>query len=318
MPSTRAVPRFAAVGLAAGAARWVWRHQRSAAVAVWTPGSGEQVRAGPLSLRSLGSAEPVVLLLHGMIAAGNSFGAVYDALTEVATLVVPDLLGFGGSMATTRPTDAAAHLQALDDALSALGLDLRPTIVAGHSMGGALALRWAAAHTDQVRAVVAFGAPLYRGRAEADEHVAAMGGMETLLATDGWLPRTVCAWMCRHRTAASWIAVAHRPDLPVAVARSGVKHTWATYGGSMDGLIRDTGWQAALDTLRRAGIPVSLVAGAIDPVPVAGLAAELATTHANVTAIVHPSADHGLPLTDPAWCRELITDAVDGGLASGG
>lgn len=35
-----------------------------------------------------------MVLLHGMVA-GNSFGAAYDALAEHATLVVPDLLGFG-------------------------------------------------------------------------------------------------------------------------------------------------------------------------------------------------------------------------------
>lgn len=185
-------------------------------------------------------------------------------------------------------------------------------------MGGALALRWAASHTDRVRAVVAFGAPLYRDRAEADVRVAAMGRMEALLATDGWLPRAVCAWMCRHRTVASWIAVACRPDLPLVVARSGVKHTWATYRDAMDGLIRDTRWPDALGQLCRAGIPVTLVAGAFDSVPVAGLAAQLAVARANVTAIVHPTADHGLPLTDPAWCAQLIMDAVDSRRASGG
>lgn len=42
---------------------------------------------------------------HGMVGAGNSFGAAYDALSEHATVVVPDLLGLGGSLQTTgRPT----------------------------------------------------------------------------------------------------------------------------------------------------------------------------------------------------------------------
>lgn len=318
MRSGRSVPRFAVGGLAACAAWWVFRHQRSAAVAVWSPGRGGQVRAGSLCLRTFGTADPLVLLLHGMLASGNSFGAEYDRLAEVATVVVPDLLGFGGSMAVTGRTDAVAHLQALDTALSVLGLDRRQTVVAGHSMGGALALRWAASHTDRVRAVVAFGAPLYRDRVEADVRVAAMGRMEALLSTDGRLPRAVCAWMCRHRTVASWIAVAGRPDLPLAVARSGVQHTWATYRGAMDGLIRDTRWPHTLGQLCRAGIPVTLVAGAFDSVPVAGLAAELAVARASVTAIVHPTADHLLPLTDPAWCARLIMDAVDSGHASGG
>ena len=75
-----------------------------------------------------------------MVGAGNSFGAAYDALSEHATVVV-----FGGSMQTTGRCDAAAHAAALDAAPFVLGLKERPTVVAGHSMGGTLALRWCCA-----------------------------------------------------------------------------------------------------------------------------------------------------------------------------
>jgi pimeloyl-ACP methyl ester carboxylesterase len=155
-----------------------------------------------------------------------------------------------------------------------------------------------------------FGAPLYQDLAEADEHVTRMGRMEALLSGDGPLPRAACAWMCRHRTAASWIAAGYRPDLPVPVARSGVKHTWSTYTGSFNGLIRDSGWQASFETLGQAGIPVTLTAGEADGVPVSGRAADLARSWSNVYVRTHPYAGHGLPLTDPAWCRRLISDAV--------
>lgn len=310
----RLVMQWAGLGLAAGVGWWTWRHDHSATVTAWAAGSGDQRRAGQLSVRTLGSGEPVILLLHGMIAAGNSFGAAYDELAQIATLVVPDLLGFGGSMQTSERIDAAAHVRALDDALTVLGLDRRPTIVVGHSMGGSLALRWAAGHTDRVRAVVALGAPLYLNRVEADKHVAAMGRMEAMLAGDGMQSRLLCAWMCRHRTLASWIAVAGRPDLPVPIARSGVKHTWGSYAGSMDGLIRDDSWREAVDALARGCIPVFLAAGLRDPAPVAGRAEELACSHPNVTVVVHSNADHGLPMTDPKWCLRLIAGAMEGAL----
>lgn len=296
------------VGLAAACSWWALRHQRSPAVARWAPGRGRQRRAGPLHVRVLGSGEPVVLLLHGLAGAGNGFGAAYDELARGATVVVPDLLGFGGSMDATGPTDAQAHIAALDAALAALGLQDRPTIVAGHSMGGVLAIRWAAAHSHRVRAVLTFGAPLYVNRAEADAHIGAIGWMEALLAGDGHLPRAACAWMCRHRTVASWLAVAYRPDLPISVARSGVKHTWDTYSGAMDGLIRDDGWLAALDGLNR--VPMTLAVGECDAVPVPGRAAELARTRPALRPVVHPEADHGLPFTHPDWCRRLIAEAL--------
>ncbi len=297
-----------ALELAAAGSWWALRHQRSQAVARWAPGGGRQRRAGPLHVRVLGSGEPVLLLLHGLAGAGNSFGVAYDDLARGATVVIPDLLGFGGSMDVTGPADAQAHIAALDAALAALGLQDRPTIVAGHSMGGVLAIHWAAAHSDTARSVLTFGAPLYVNRAEADAHIGAIGRMEALLAGDGPLPRAACAWMCRHRSAASWLAVAYRPDLPVPVARSGVKHTWSTYSSAMDGLIRDDGWLPALDGLTR--VPLTLAVGECDPVPVPGRAAELARTRPALRSVVHPQADHGLPFTHPDWCRRLISEAL--------
>ena len=116
-------------------------------------------------MRTFGSGEPVVLLLHGMAAAGNSFGAAFDRLGDSARVVVPDLLGFGGSMLPPGPVSGEDHLDALDGMLAALGLTQAPLVVVGHSMGGPLALRFAARHTDRVRTVVTLCAALYRDAA---------------------------------------------------------------------------------------------------------------------------------------------------------
>ena len=185
-------------------------------------------------------------------------------------------------------------------------------MVVGHSMGGLLALRWAAEHRDRVRSVVTFAPPLYRSRAEADAHIAGLGRMESLLAGDGRLPCAACAWMCHHRTAASWMAVAYRPDLPTPVARSGVEHTWNSYSGSMNGLIRDAGWGESLERLCHAQIPVTLAVGASDPALVPGRVTDLARTRPGVTSLVHPVAGHGLPLAHPEWCQRLVADALPG------
>ena len=286
---------------------WWWlRHQRSAVVRVWAPGVGDVVRAGPLRVRVFGTGETVILLLHGIIASGDSFGATYDGLGRSARVVVPDLLGFGGSMDTAGPCDAAAHVAALDAALAALDLDRQPTTVVGHSMGGALALRWAAAHPDRTRAVVTFGAPLYRTRAEADQRMGAMGPMAVLLAGPGRVPQAVCAWTCRHRGIASWLAVGSRPDLPVPIARSGVNHTWASYSGSLDSLVRDGGWAPALHALDARRTPVVIANGAQDPVPVPSRSDELARQFLSVRSEIREHADHLLPLSEPGWCRSLI------------
>lgn len=174
------------VGLTSG---WWLRHHRSAAVHAWSPGAGQVRKAGPLRVRVFGRGEVVILLLHGMVASGDTFGAAYNILGQRARVVVPDLLGFGGSMDTVGPSDAAAHVAALDAALEALDLSQLPMVLVGHSMGAGLAIRWAAAHPDRARGVITFGAPLYLSNAEAAERLGAMGPTVALLAGGGRVSR---------------------------------------------------------------------------------------------------------------------------------
>jgi pimeloyl-ACP methyl ester carboxylesterase len=72
------------------------------------------------------------VLLHGLPASGDTFGAAYDRLATSAQLVVPDLLGFARSQDPSR-TDFSlqAHLDALDAMLADLGLEDRRLVVGG-------------------------------------------------------------------------------------------------------------------------------------------------------------------------------------------
>lgn len=119
-----------------------------------------------------------------------------------------------------------------------------------------------------------------------------MSPMTALLVSAGPLPQAACGWMCRHRTVASWLAVVIRPDLPVMVARSGVNHTWASYAGSLDGLIRDGDWAPALWALNERSIRVVIANGAHDPVPVPGRARMLERRFPSVRYEIREYADH--------------------------
>lgn len=102
------------------------------------------VAAGGLDWHvQLAGRGPVLLLLHGSGGASHSFAPMLPALAAHATVVVPDLPGHGFTRgaALDRLT-----LPALREALAALLAALRleaPALVAGHSAGAALALRWA-------------------------------------------------------------------------------------------------------------------------------------------------------------------------------
>lgn len=286
---------------------WVLRHHTSQRVQRWRPGAGVVQRHGMLGARVFGQGETVLVLLPGIAASQTFYGAAYDRLGAIATVVVIDPLGFGSSMddATDPGTfGLTRHAEALSRTLAELGLDQRPLIVAGHSMGASLALQWAATLDQDVREIIAFDAPLYSSRREATNRVRHMGWFEAFLSS-GPLARAVCWWMCRHRTMASAVAVLNNPSIPAPIARDGVKHTWFSYIQSFDELIGGDTWRGAFATLHARGVPVALVDGAWDRVPVPGRADFLAGSYDNVTAAVHPGG-HDLPLSSPEWCTDFI------------
>lgn len=299
--------RTAAVA-ASAAATWMWRHATSPAVRGWTPPSGRRALAGPLAVRRLGTGERerVVVLLHGLTASGDWWGGGYDALAAHAEVVVPDLLGFGASMDISR-TDFSreAHLDALDEMLADLRLDGRPLTVVGHSMGTLAALHWAARRTETVR-VVAFCAPLYADRAEAERHIAEIGTLERFFALNTRIAQRSCALMCEYRSTAQWLWTAVSPQWPVRLARHGVLHTWDAYLGGIEGLIIRGDWEAAIGELDAQGVPVLLADGADDPVPVPARAAQLETVYDCVDTARHPTAGHDLPAAYPDWALTRI------------
>lgn len=265
---------------------------------------------GPLWVRATAQGGHSLVLLHGLVASGDAWGGGYDALAASGRLVVPDLLGFGGSLDLDREDFSLdAHLDALDDVASGLGLDGRSMTVIGHSMGAILALCWAV-RRPEVGQVVAFSGPFYDDAPEAIDHITAMGWLERLFVLETAASRASCRWMCTHRHAAANLAVALQPRLPTHIARQGVLHSWPSYIGGLKGIVMGAPWRDALTDLNRRGVEVLLAEGACDPVPVSGRAAALAQAHDCVRYMVHPGAGHDLPLSHPVWCRQRILDQV--------
>jgi pimeloyl-ACP methyl ester carboxylesterase len=112
-----------------------------------------RVRAGGLALACLvrgRDADPTVVLVHGNGAHAHWWDAVAPALVPGWRLVVPDLRGHGESgwpdAPAYRVADFAADLEAITAALAPARFAL-----VGHSMGGRVALWYAAHHPDRVR-----------------------------------------------------------------------------------------------------------------------------------------------------------------------
>ncbi len=288
-------------GLAAPSV-WSWRHLRSPAVSAWSEPALPGTRSGPLFLRHGGSGRDGVLLLHGILSTGDVFGADFDVLTVDRRLAVPDLLGFGRSLDPSRTSFTPdAHLDAIDESLDTIAATSGRWTVGAHSMGAALALRWALRHPERVERVVCWGAPIQRN---PDAARAAISGsmMLRLFALDTRWARWACRANCRHRTLAGWLSAVAEPSLPVPLARAASLHTWPAFRDAVQDLIVDTDWQDLITEVSGRGIGVDLVWGSDDSTYDPVHARELAELRPLISLREIPDAGHRLPLTHPRTC----------------
>lgn len=255
--------------------------------------------AGPLHVTTAGSGAPLVLL-HGLVGSGRFWGAAYDGLAHKHFLVVPDLLGFGGSDRPDHGYGPDAHAAAIIGALDDLGVD-EPVVIGAHSLGTVVALRLAASHPDRVAGVTAFGPPLYRDRIGAKLRIGAASPMAKLFVLPGSLARRACRLTCDHRRGAARVARFTHPGLPSALADDAVQHTWESYSETLDQCLL-TGEPARWLSDIRA--PVHLVAGDHDRVVDHEFLTELGRMPG--IDVEFWEGDHRLPLTHPDRCIEAI------------
>jgi 3-oxoadipate enol-lactonase len=100
----------------------------------------------------VGGEGPPLILVHGLGGAAANWTELAPLLVPNHRLLVPDLPGHGGSEALP----AVSGLEPFADRVAALAAreGMLPAPVVGHSLGGAVVLRFALRHPDDVSAVV--------------------------------------------------------------------------------------------------------------------------------------------------------------------
>ncbi len=291
---------------ASGAAAWTLKHQASPAVRRWRPSLLPHQRTGSLHCR-VANVVPgdsaVTILLHGLVASGDIFGAHFDRLGSDGPLIVPDLLGFGRSIDTGRNTFGAVdHLDALDEMLHQLGLADRRIRLGAHSMGSALAMRWLERHPEQIASVTCFGPPIYRDATDMNATIADSGLMSRLFVANTSWAKAACRLNCSHRHLAGLAAAALTPDLPIPIARAASLHTWPAYRDALDDVVSTTQWTDLARIAQDHNIPMTTLWGADDTIG----DRDFASTIGHLKTITIPGAGHHLPLTHPQLCVEQI------------
>jgi len=123
--------------------------------------SGRYVEVNGISLwvATHGSGRPLILL-HGGLMSGETFGPVLPALAARHQVFTVDLQGHGRTTDIDRPLDLRLMADDVAALIDHLGLD-RPDVV-GFSLGGGVATMTAVRHPDKVRRLVSLSANIRR------------------------------------------------------------------------------------------------------------------------------------------------------------
>ena len=109
------------------------------------------------------------MFLHGMGTSAATWNQCMELLEDRFTVVAPDLLGHGHSPVPDDPAEYTRDrtLVDVDDIVADLA---EPPVLVGHSLGGYLALAYAATRPDATRGVVVLNTgPGYRDDAKREE-----------------------------------------------------------------------------------------------------------------------------------------------------
>src|SRR5690242_613995 len=106
-----------------------------------------------------GSGRPLVLL-HGGLMSGETFGPVLPMLAEKHKVVVPDLQGHGRTADIDRPIDMRLMADDIAGLIDHLGLEKADVV--GYSLGGGVALQLAIRHPEKVGRLVLVSANIWR------------------------------------------------------------------------------------------------------------------------------------------------------------
>ena len=106
---------------------------------------------------------PPVLLLHGFPTSSQLWRAVAPEMCKASDddlfVIAPDLVQLGDSERTGRRIDLATQAHLISGLLAAL--DVSQVVVAGHGLGGAVAVHLAALSSERVAGLALLDAPLH-------------------------------------------------------------------------------------------------------------------------------------------------------------
>lgn len=257
-----------------------------------------------LHLQSDTGSGMAVVLLHGIASSGRTWQHMVRLLTGLPLrVVVPDLLGFGGSPKPRQPWvryDVADHARAVIRTLRAAHVR-RPMLLVGHSMGCFVAIEIATLRPDLVSGLVLYEPPFYTGLPETNKYRLRLAAYFSLYRA---ILRLRPPGKSRLRLARKWLQRLYGFELD--------DETWVPFQRTMQNTILR---QTALSDLKKLQLPVQLVYGRYDQVVINDKRKLFVGDAPNITTLEVPE----LHAVSPRVSRILAgLVRAAGGIGSGG
>lgn len=242
---------------------------------------------------TIGAGERTIVLLHGYADSWRSFDGMLAPLARHFRLVLPDQRGHGDSDPAAGYTVADFTTDAID-LIEEIGEP--PVILLGHSLGGIVAQRIAAARPDLVERLILIGtAPTAAGHADLQALAEQL---------DGYRDAVPAEIIAEFQTGTAFTPLPP-PRLATILAESG-KLSLGAWQGTAHGLADDPGPLPA-----RLEQPALVFWGERDSLFDAASQAQLARTLARATHVAIPDVGHAPNWEVPGQLAERIIAFLD-------
>ena len=250
-----------------------------------------------------------LILLHGIGGSGRVWDVVIERTSRHRLVVCPDLLGFGESKKPDAKYDIDDHIAALEEALAR---ELQgPFEIAGHSLGGVLALEFAARHTSQCVAVTVLSMPYFASSTEAEETLCRKW-MGRMLLRHVRIGRLLCFVICQHSHV--WqplLRAAAGRSVPTEVVTDSTKHTFDSFSRTLRACIVDHRVDGAAEHLYRFRVPLRVVHGTKDSTVPLARARAFVSRFPDASFETVEGASHMAPLSMLEWTENLLSCLCD-------